>query len=90
MTSSGLLDIAENIPGGVPHPSKYIGPSVEVVPLPGAGNTATEFHKYTFDWQQDYIRWLVDDQEIRRLDRRSFENGTKASDDEYVPIRFHR
>lgn len=33
------------------------------------GDTADEFHKYTIDWQQEYIRWLIDDEEVRRVDK---------------------
>lgn len=86
MTSSGLLDDSEHIPGGIPSPFNISGPSVEVVPLPSSGNTAAEFHKYTLDWQEDYVRWLIDDEEVRRLERGDFDNDTNTSDEEYVPI----
>ena len=32
-------------------------------------DVSDEFHKYSFDWQVDHVRWLVDDEEVRRLDR---------------------
>jgi len=26
-----------------------------------------EFHKYTIDWTSDYVRWLIDDVQVRQL-----------------------
>lgn len=28
-----------------------------------------DFHKYTLDWQEDHISWLIDDEEVHRLDK---------------------
>lgn len=42
------------------------------------GDTADQFHKYTIDWQEDYMRWLIDDEEVRRVTRESTEqNGVQ-------------
>lgn len=76
-TSHGLLDGMESLP--------HNATSVQVLPLPsGDGNTASDFHKYTLDWQEDHVRWLIDDEEVRRVER----SNTTADGDECVII-FH-
>ncbi|KAK9729080.1 putative glycosidase CRH2 [Basidiobolus ranarum] len=32
-------------------------------------NTSEDYHVYTIDWQPDYLRWLIDGQELRVLKR---------------------
>lgn len=80
MTSSGLLNDPELIPGGIASDWPFTGPSYQIEPLPSPGNTSAEFHKYTFDWQENFVRWLVDDQEIRRLDKADV-NATEESEE---------
>lgn len=45
----------------------YNNTQIKEVRVPG--DTAGEFHKYTIDWQEEYMRWLVDDVEMRRVDK---------------------
>jgi len=40
---------------------------IKEVPVPG--DTADDFHTYTIDWQEEYMRWLVDGVEMRRVNK---------------------
>lgn len=42
------------------------------------GSAASDFHKYTIDWQPDYVRWLIDDAEVRRLEPSDLQGDGRA------------
>jgi beta-glucanase (GH16 family) len=45
----------------------YLNSQTKEVEVPG--DTFYDFHTYTIDWQEDYIRWLIDGVEMRRVDK---------------------
>ena len=45
----------------------YNNSQIKEVSVPG--DTAKDFHRYTIDWQEEYIRWLVDGVEKRRVNK---------------------
>jgi len=51
----------------------YNNSQIKEVPVPG--NTADDFHRYTIDWQAEYMRWLVDGVEMRRGNKTDTEIG---------------
>jgi len=52
----------------------YNNSQIKEVPVPG--DTADDFHRYTIDWQEEYMRWLVDGVEMRRVNKTDTEiNG---------------
>jgi beta-glucanase (GH16 family) len=51
----------------------YSNSQIKEVPVPG--DTADDFHTYTIDWQEEYMRWLVDGIETRRVNKTDTEVG---------------
>lgn len=67
VATQGILDRMEAVPSPNADSSSNLTYDSERFEMPG--DASAEFHKYTIDWQEESIRWLIDDEEIRVLNR---------------------
>ncbi|KAI1498965.1 concanavalin A-like lectin/glucanase domain-containing protein [Biscogniauxia marginata] len=43
----------------------------------GVSNPQNEFHTYTIDWTKDYVRWIIDGQQVRELKYADAKGGSE-------------